>query len=182
VLAISRRYAEALADVALANDQVELLDSEVGAFARMMRDSRELYDAFASPVISLDDKGRVLEALIARLKPSAKTANLLRTMLRHYRLHNLPEVHEQYRNAINRRRGIALAEVTTASPISQAEQETLRGKLKELTGKQVQVDFKTDSSLIGGVVTRIESVVYDGSIRTQLQAVKQRLKEGTINI
>ena len=101
------------------------------------------------------------------------------TMLSHYRLHDLTEVHEQFRRAINRRRGIALAEVTTASPATQAAQDMLTSRLQELVGKQVQVQFKTDPALIGGAVTRLESVVYDGSIRTQLQTVKQRLKEGT---
>jgi len=179
IVAIARRYAEALADVALAHNQVEQMDAEVDAFARMIRDSRELHDVFASPVVSLEQKRSVLDAIIERTAVSAMIANLLRTMLSHYRLHDLTEVHEQFRRAINRRRGIALAEVTTAAPASQEAQELLTRKLRELVGKQVQIQFKTDPSLIGGAVTRLESVVYDGSIRTQLQTVKQRLKEGT---
>ena len=178
VVAIARRYAEALADVAVAHNQVEQIDAEVGGFAGMMAESRELRDVFASPIISQEDKRRVLDALIQRLGSSPMIANLLRTMLSHYRLHNLSEVHEQFQRGINKRRGIALAEVTTAAPLNEAEQQMLSGKLETLAGKKVQVQFKTDPSLIGGVVTRIESVVYDGSIRTQLQTVKQRLKEG----
>ena len=178
--AIARRYAEALADVAIAHNQVEQMDAEVGAFAQMIRDSGELHDVFASPVVSLEQKRSVLDAIIERTGVSAMIANLLRTMLSHYRLHDLTEVHEQFHRAINRRRGIALAEVTTAAPASQSAQDSLTRKLQELVGKQVQVQFKTDPALIGGAVTRLESVVYDGSIRTQLQAVKQRLKEGTV--
>jgi F-type H+-transporting ATPase subunit delta len=179
IVAIARRYAEALADVAIAHNQVEQMDAEVGAFAQMIRDSRELYDVFASPVVSQEQKLSVLDAIVERTGLSAMIANLLRTMLSHYRLHDLTVVHEQFRRAINRRRGIALAEVTTAVPASQAAQEMLTRKLQELVGKQVQIQFKTDPALIGGAVTRLESVVYDGSIRTQLQTVKQRLKEGT---
>jgi len=179
IVAIARRYAEALADVAIAHNQVEQMDSEVGSFAQMIRDSRELHDVFASPVVSQEQKLSVLDALIERTGVSPMVANLLRTMLSHYRLHDLTEVHEQFRRAINRRKGIALAEVTTATPASQAAQEMLTRKLQELVGKQVQIQFKTDPELIGGAVTRLESVVYDGSIRTQLQTVKQRLKEGT---
>jgi F-type H+-transporting ATPase subunit delta len=180
IVAIARRYAEALADVAIAHNQVEQMDAEVGAFAQMIRDSRELHDVFASPVVSQEQKRSVLDAIIERTGVSAMIANLLRTMLSHYRLHDLTEVHEQFRRAINRRRGIALAEVTTAAPASQDAQDMLTRKLQELVGKQVQVQFKTDPALIGGAVTRIESVVYDGSIRTQLQTVRQRLKEGTV--
>jgi F-type H+-transporting ATPase subunit delta len=177
VIAVARRYAEALADVAVERNQVETIESEINRFADMMRDSRELYDTFASPVVTLDDKGRVLDALIDRARPSQVTANLLRTMLRNYRLHHLDEVCRQFRREINDRRGVAIAQVTTAGPVHPAEQEMLSRKLQQVTGKQVQIEFKSDASIIGGVVTRIGSVVYDGSIRTQLEAVKQRLKE-----
>ena len=180
IVAIARRYAEALADVAIAHNQVEQMDAEVGSFAQMIRDSSELHGVFASPVVSQEQKRGVLDAIIERAGVSAMISNLLRTMLSHYRLHDLTEVHEQFRRAINRRRGIALAEVTTAAPASQEVQDMLTRKLQELVGKQVQVQFKTDAALIGGAVTRLESVVYDGSIRSQLQAVKQRLKEGTV--
>ena len=180
IVAIARRYAEALADVAIAHNQVEQMDAEVGSFAQMIRNSPELHDVFASPVVSQEQKRSVLDAIIERTGVSAMIANLLRTMLSHYRLHNLTEVHEQFRRAINRRRGIALAEVTTAVPASQDAQDRLTRKLQELVGKQVQIQFKTDPALIGGAVTRLESIVYDGSIRTQLQTVKQRLKEGTV--
>ena len=180
IVAIARRYAEALADVAIAHNQVEQMDAEVGAFAQLITDSRELHDVFASPVVSMEQKRSVLDAIIERTGVSPMIANLLRTMLSHYRLHDLTTVHEQFRRAINRRRGIALAEVTTAVPASQDAQQMLTRKLGELVGKQVQIQFKTDPALIGGAVTRLESVVYDGSIRTQLQIVKQRLKEGTL--
>ncbi|HEX5736074.1 MAG TPA: ATP synthase F1 subunit delta [Blastocatellia bacterium] len=177
VIAVARRYAEALADVALAHNQVDQIDAEVGAFARLMADSRELHDLFASPIVSQTDKGRVLDSIIERARPGQMTANLLRTLLRHYRLHHLAAVYEQFQREINERRGMVLAEVTTASPVGRAEQDALSTRLREMTGKQVQLEFKTDPELIGGIVTRIGSVIYDGSIRTQLQAVKQRLKQ-----
>ena len=177
-VAIARRYGEALADVAMAHNQVEPIGAEVLAFSGLMRTSAELYVVFASPVVSQDEKSRVLEAIMSRLGLGTLTSNLLRTMLRHYRLHHLEAVHEQFRRAINKRRGISEAEVTTAVAVSPAEQSVLITRLQEITGKKVEVKFTTDPALIGGVVTRIESVVYDGSIRTQLQTVKQRLKEG----
>jgi F-type H+-transporting ATPase subunit delta len=164
VIAIARRYAEALADVAISRNQVEQMDGEVRTFAEMIRASRELHDLFASPIVSQADKARVLDALIARTRPGPMTANLLRTMLSHYRLHHLDVVYEQFRREINERKG--------------TEQEKLSRELTALTGKHVQFEFKSDPALIGGVVTRIGSVVYDGSIRTQLQEIKHRLKEG----
>ena len=178
VLAIARRYAEALADAAIAHSQVEQIESDVRVFVEMMRDSRELHDLFANPIVSQTDKARVLDVLIARTGPGKMTANLLRTMLDHYRLHHLDVVYEQFRREINERKGMVLAEVTTAHEVGPSEQERLSRELTAITGKQVEFEFKTDPAIIGGVVTRIGSVVYDGSIRTQLQEIKHRLKEG----
>ena len=178
VIAIARRYAEALADVATARNQVEQIDNEVRIFAEMMKSSRELHDTFASPIVSQTDKLKVLEALISRTQTGPMTANLLRTMLSHYRLHHVAEVYEQFRREMNERKGLIVAEVTTATQVGAAEQAKLGRTLEQLTGKQVEFKFKTDPSLIGGVVTRVGSVVYDGSVRTQLQEIKERLKRG----
>jgi F-type H+-transporting ATPase subunit delta len=178
VIAIARRYADALADVAIARNQVEQTDGEVRTFAEMVRESRELHDLFASPIVSQTDKARVLDVLIARTRPSQTTANLLRTMLNHQRLHHIDAVYEQFRREINERKGTVLAEVTTALPVGPDERQRLSRELMSMTGMQVQFEFKTDPALIGGVVTRIGSVIYDGSVRTQLQEIKHRLKEG----
>ncbi|MCI0490139.1 MAG: ATP synthase F1 subunit delta [Blastocatellia bacterium] len=180
VRAVARRYAEAMADVAMERNQVDEIDNELRAFAGMIEAGSELYDLFASPIISQDDKRRVLEALIARTRPGEATANLLRTLLGHYRLHHLDAVYEQFRRQINRRKGIVEAFVTTAAEIGPVEREILDRNLREMTGRSIQIQFKTDPSLIGGVVTRIESVVYDGSISTQLREIKQRLKSGGV--
>jgi F-type H+-transporting ATPase subunit delta len=180
VTAVARRYAEALADVALARNNVEKIDAELRAFAGMMRESRELHQVFASPVISQEHKRRVLAALVERARPNVMLANLLNTMLSNYRLHLLGEVYTEFRREINERRGIVVAEVTTAAPLEAAEQDRMRERLVEMTGRKVNLQFTTDPSLIAGVITRIGSVVYDGSIRTQLQEIKQRLKEGRV--
>jgi F-type H+-transporting ATPase subunit delta len=176
---VARRYAEAMADVAIAHNVVDQIDGELRAFAEMMRQSHELTDVFASPVLPQSDKGRVLEALIARARPSVFTANLLRAMLTNHRLPVVPDVYQQYRRLINERRGIVVAEVTTAQPLAPQEQAQLSQRLQTMTGKQVEFQFKTDAALIGGVITRIGSVVYDGSVRTQLQEIEQRLKAGS---
>lgn len=195
VIAVARRYAEALADAATERNQVEQIDRDVRIFAEMMKSNRELHDLFASPIVSQTDKLKVLEALIDRLLPDAgtttigehkaghlrasrMTANLLRTLLSHHRLHHLAVVYEQFRREINERKGLIVAEVTTATEVGAAEQAKLGRTLEQMTGKQVEFKFKTDAALIGGVVTRIGSVVYDGSVRTQLQEIRERLKQG----
>lgn len=178
VVAVARRYADALADVASARNEVDQIDREVLLFADMLKSNHELRDVFASPIISLADKRRVLDALIDRIRPGQMTVNLLRTMLSHYRLQYLAVMHEQFRRVINERKGLIIAEVTTAGEFDRAAQEKLARTLERMTGKQIEFKFKTDPSLIGGVVTRLGSVVYDGSVRTQLKEIKERLKQG----
>lgn len=176
--AMARRYAEALADVAMDRNLTDQIDGELGSFARMVESSEDLRNLFASPVASASDKRKVLEALISRARPGDFTANLLRTLLKNDRLQHLGEVYTQFQKVINERRGVVVATITTAEPVGREQQERLSGKLHKMTGKKVQFEFKTDPSLIGGVVTRVGSVIYDGSVRTQLQEIKQRLKSG----
>jgi len=176
VQAITRRYAQALADVATERNQIEQIGLDLEAFVRIMESSAELRSLFASPIISQGDKASVLNALIERVKPGQLTANLLRAMLGNGRLHHLPEVYEQFRREINDRKGLIVAEVTSATRMDESEQQKLAGTLSRLTGKQIQFKLNVDPSLIGGAVTRIGSIVYDGSVRTQLREIKQRLK------
>lgn len=178
VVAVARRYADALADVASARNEVDQIDREILLFADMLKSNRELRDLFASPIVSLADKRRVLDALIERVHPGQMTINLLRTMLSHYRLQYLAVMHQQFRRVINERKGLIVAEVTTAGEFDVAQQAKLAGTLEGMTGKQIEFKFRTDPSLIGGVVTRIGSVVYDGSVRTQLKEIKERLIQG----
>jgi F-type H+-transporting ATPase subunit delta len=178
VATVARRYAEAMVDVAIAHNEVESIDNELRVFAETMKASRELHDVFASPIVSHTDKLSLLDALITRLNTGQMTANLLRTMLKHYRLHYVAEVYDQFRRKMNERKGLIVAEVATAAEVGASEQVRLGRTIEQMTGKQVEFKFNTDPSLIGGVVTRIGSVVYDGSVRTQLQAIKERLKRG----
>ena len=193
--AIARRYAEALVDVVLERDplKVELgkvdlggghsaladqVDIELRAFAEMMKPGDELNTVFASPIVSQGDKAKVLNALIERARPADLTANLLRALLKNYRLHHLGEVREQYGRLINERRRVIVAKVITAAPLNDAARERLGRKLEQVTGRRIEFEFKTDPSVIGGAITRLGSVVYDGSVRTQLQEIKHKLKTG----
>ena len=76
------------------------------------------------------------------------------------------------------RSGVVSAEITSARPLSEMEKAEMRTNLEKLTGKRINLNFATDESLIGGVVTRLGSTVYDGSVKTQLEELKQQLVKG----
>jgi F-type H+-transporting ATPase subunit delta len=172
---VARAYAEALADAAAAKSSLPQAASEVATFAGLLAGNAELHNVFASPAIAPDDKMKVLEALVARSGPNPLVANFLRVLLRNNRLHHLDAVQKALADELDRRQGVVTAEVTTAAPVTDAERAMLEARLVALTGSKVRLTYSTDPALIGGVVTRIGSVIYDGSIRTKLDAIKRRM-------
>jgi F-type H+-transporting ATPase subunit delta len=175
VIGAARRYAEALADVSTEHNQTDAIMQELKQFVNLYTASPELSAFFPNSRVSQADKLRVLNAIISRAQASEITANLLRILLKHYRLQSISVVYQEFRREINKRRGIVPAEITTAAAVGASDRDLIIGRLKAVTGKEVQASFKVDAALIGGAVTRIGSVVYDGSIRTQLQTIKQKM-------
>jgi F-type H+-transporting ATPase subunit delta len=172
---IARRYAEALADAAEAQNMLAQTAEELHAFATMVAESRELYDVLASPAIGPQDKSAVLEALIGRAKPTTIVANFLRVLLRNMRIHHIDAVDRAFADEVDRRTGVVMAEVTTARPLTDGERGVLSSRLAAMTGKKVKLTFATDDALIGGVVTRIGSRIYDGSVRSRLDRIKEQM-------
>jgi len=175
VTTIANRYARALADVIIERGETNEVIGELNVFARMMDGHEQLKAVFASPVLPLDRKRAVLGELLSRLNLRQTSGNFLQLLLSYSRLHNLDQMLRALSREIDARTNNVFAEVTTARAISEQEQATLRDRLRAATGKEVRMQFRTDPEIIGGVVTRIGSTVYDGSIRTQLAQMKQRL-------
>jgi F-type H+-transporting ATPase subunit delta len=175
VRTIARRYASALADVAIARNEAREVQEELNAWERMFATSNELRQLIDSPTVALDEKRKVLQTLIRRLRPRPTTANFILVLLQNQRLGQLAEINKSFSQALDTRSGVVAATITTAKPMAQGPQESLRVKLATLTGKTVRLSFETDSDLIGGLVARIGSTLYDGSVRNQLQQAKERL-------
>ncbi len=175
VQAIARRYAVALADVALARGEAQEVREELASWDALLRSNAQLLEVFRHPTIPYEQKRGVLDELISRARPRPTTANFLRVLLQNHRLAELGEVNTQFAQELDRRSGVVTAQVTTARPLPADAQEALRRRLGELTGSSVRLQFEVDDELIGGVVTRIGSTLYDGSVRGQLQQIKQRM-------
>lgn len=172
---IGRRYAAALADVVMARGEARRVQEELSAWALMLQDSTELQEVFRNPTIAYEQKQRVLQDLITHTKILPTTANLLQVLLQNRRLTDLSEINERFAQELDQRSGVVSAQVTTARPISESAQQNLQAQLMKVTGKDMRLQFTVDEALIGGVVTRIGSTVYDGSVRTQLQEIKEKL-------
>jgi F-type H+-transporting ATPase subunit delta len=135
----------------------------------------DLQNAIRNPAIPQSSKEKVLDALIEKVKPSRTTANFLRVLLRNGRLTELTEINERFAAELEERGGRVVAEVTSARDLSGTQQGELKANLEKLTGKQVKLNFTIDPALIGGVVTRIGSTVYDGSVKSQLENLKEEM-------
>ena len=172
---IATRYARALADVIIERRETNEVTAELKSFERMMSGHAQLRDVFASPVIAVERKRAVLDDLLSRMTLRSSASNFLRLLLTNSRLHNLDQMLRALSRELDTRTNIVSAEVTTAREIGEPEQAMLREKLKAATGKDVRLQFRADPDIIGGVVTRIGSTVYDGSIKNQLSQMKAKL-------
>lgn len=172
---VARRYATALADVVTARGEAQAVQQELRDWEQLMQSNEQLMEVFRNPTIPYEQKRKVLNALIARARVRPTTANFLQVLLQNQRLPELSEVNRRFAQVLDERSGVVSAEVTTARPVPPSTQESLRTKLAAMTGKNVRLSFTTDEELIGGIVTRIGSTIYDGSVRNQLQQVKERL-------
>lgn len=175
---ISRRYATALADVVLKTGETETVKAELKTWEQMIVSSIDLQTAFGNPSIAHMDKERVLDDLLARTRPSKTTSNFLRVLLRNSRLTELHEINDRFDAVLQERSGNIVAEVASARELSAGQRSELKANLEKLTGKHVKVSFTIDPDLIGGVVTRVGSTIYDGSVKTQLENLKEELVNG----
>lgn len=172
---VARRYATALADVVTARGEAQEVRGELRDWAEMMQSNEQLLEVFRNPTIPYEQKRKVLNTLITRARVRPTTANFLQVLLQNQRLADLIEVNKRFAQILDERSGMVSAEVTTARPVGQSAQDALRAKLTTMTGQNVRLNFTTDEELIGGIVTRIGSTIYDGSVRNQLQQVRDRL-------
>jgi F-type H+-transporting ATPase subunit delta len=134
-----------------------------------------LAEVFSNPTIALDQKRAVLNKMIERAKPRQTTANFLKVLLQNQRLTDLSDINNRFAEELDLRGGMVAATVTTARSMPDNAQRDLQEKLLTLTGKKVRIKFITDPELIGGLVTRIGSTVYDGSVRNHLQQIKEKM-------
>lgn len=175
---VARRYATALADVVIASGEADTVKSELAVFGQLVAANEDLATAFSNPAIAHANKVNLLNELLKRAKPSKTTSNFLRVLLKNGRLDELNEINERFAGILDERRGIVPAEVISARELPDAERKEFEKNLEKLTGKDMQITFVVDPDIIGGAVTRIGSNVYDGSVKTKLDNLRQQLVNG----
>jgi len=171
---VARRYASALADVVIERREEREVQNEIQNWASMIAHNSQLKEVFANPTVAYDHKRSILEELLARTRVRETTASFLRVLLKNQRLAELPEIAERFGQILDERSGIVAAEITTARPIPEELKKALHDSLASATGRTVRLTFATDEAIIGGLVARIGSTIFDGSVESNLA----RLAEG----
>jgi len=174
---IGRRYAKALLSIGVATQSFDALGRELDRAAETISRSPELKNALENPIFPASKRRLVLEDVARRLALSMPVRNLLLLLLDKGRIAALPDIARAHRELVDEQAGRARAVVTSATPIDPAIEGRLKNALEKQTGRTVLLDKRVDPSLIGGVVAQVGDLVFDGSIKTQLEQLRQELLE-----
>jgi F-type H+-transporting ATPase subunit delta len=171
----SLQYANALADIAMAQGAAEKTAEQLVGFGALYAESAELRNFLASPAVAGEAKHRVIGKLLARVGGSKIVQNFLFVVADHHRTHVLPEMIAAFQQVIRQRQGIMEAQISSAVELSKTQKAEMEFTLERLTGKRVEAKFSLEPNLLGGAVVRVGDTVYDGSLRSRLNELRARL-------
>lgn len=175
ILTIAKRYATALMRIAEEKKIVDQTKADLAVFVEAVDAVPALRKLFASPIFTPEQKKAVINELAEKMKLQQTSRRFLEYLAESGRIRYVKETHEAFQGLHAARQNRALARLTTAAPVSAGDLATIKKTLEGLTGKQVDVTVQEDASLIGGAKAQIGSVVYDGTIRNQLDKMRIRL-------
>jgi F-type H+-transporting ATPase subunit delta len=174
-LAIASRFARAISEILTSLESADDAVAKLRAFQELQDSSPELRNVLISPGVSPRMKKAAVARLGDQLGFSSVLKNFMYVLIDHRRTAMLTEIVASLESQLDERRGIVRANVQSARPLDEAFRREIEAALSRTTGKQVVGQYAVDESVIGGLVARVGSVVYDGSVRGQLQAMRDRL-------
>lgn len=169
-------YARAFVDVVIERrlDATKTV-AETQQIAALVRDNRQLREVWDNPSIPAEQKRAVLDGIVRRAGISQMVRNFFAVLIDKGRTRFIAEIVQQFSEDLNQRLGIAEAEITTARELNAAERSDLEADLAQVTGKRIRARYAQDRSVLGGVIARVGSTVYDGSVKGQLERIRQQL-------
>jgi F-type H+-transporting ATPase subunit delta len=174
--ALAERYARALVEVIGPEGDYRRVSQDLASFASVYKESSELREVLQSPVVTPDQKTKVINAILDRLNAASVTRNFLRVLMAHYRVNVLDQIRLAFQNMVDERLGIVKMHVTSAAPLSHEQQDVLRQRFGNLTKKTVEIEYGIDPNVLGGVLAQIKSTVYDGTVRGYLRRIREEME------
>jgi F-type H+-transporting ATPase subunit delta len=175
---IARRYAKALLAIGREDGQAETYKQELAGFAKLVEENKELAQAISNPLYDVEGRKKVLDAIIEKVKPSQTMVSFLSLLFDKGRFQYLGDIYVYFEKMTDELANIIRADVVSAVKLPDESVEKIKAALSEQTGKKVTIETTVDTSLIGGVVTKIGDLVLDGSVKTQLISLKESLQRG----
>lgn len=172
---VARRYANALVEIGVEKNMLERLGEQLAALNALFEGSDELKHVLLNPSITLEERRAIVRAIGQKSGWEALLVNFALLLLDKDRFRVLPDIAADFQRQLDERMGNVRAHVTSATPLSPGQQASIKAAITGITGKNVLLDSDVDAELIGGVVTRVGSTVYDGSVRTQLQQMRDAI-------
>ena len=171
---ISRRYSKALFQLAQEQKQEEAIGQEIEQFFNAYANS-PLQTVLNNPAFNLESRKKILTEVTKSLQLSTLSSHFVSMLLERDRLPYLSFIVAYYRRLLNETKGRVEATVVAFNPLDTPMLEQLRQMLHVISGKEVVLDEKADPALLGGLLVELEGKIYDGSVRTQLETMKQRI-------
>jgi F-type H+-transporting ATPase subunit delta len=175
---LARRYARALLDIGREDGQAHRILDEVETLTEVLVSSPVLREAMEAVHINRRDKHMALEAAVNPLGFLPATVHFLQLLIDKGRMKVLPQILSELRRMVERMEGIERVEVVVPMPLAAAQREALKAALARRTGKTIEVEEAVDPTLLGGMVVKVGSTVYDGSIRTQIRQIRETMQKG----
>jgi F-type H+-transporting ATPase subunit delta len=176
--ALARRYARALLDIGREERQVRRIFSEVERFGRLLAEVPDLREVLEATHINRRDKQAALEGSVSGEGFLPVTMNFLRLLVDKRRMDILPQILPELRRMVEELEGIERVEVIVPAVLSETQKEFLKTVLARQMGKRIELEEKLDPAVLGGMVVKVGSTVYDGSVRSQLSRIRENLQKG----
>ncbi len=177
-LAIARRYAKALLLIGKEDGQTEQYRQELDGVADLLMRQHELANIIANPLYNADERKKVFQGVIDRLKLSKVMSSFLMLLFEKGRMAFIASINDFFQKLADELKGVARASLVSATELSGETIEKIRAALSKKTGREIILEVEQDPGLIGGIVTRIGDLILDGSIKTQLLNMRESLKRG----
>lgn len=173
----SKRYAKAFLQIAIERSNASVLQKQLDELAEIHTLSDAFKNVVTNPSVRIEERRSVVKNIAGKLGWDPMTQNLALLLVDKDRIQYVSEIAEEFGRLLDEHEGRVRARVVSARALAPAQQEVLKSALASLTGKSVVLKSEVDESLLGGVVTHVGNTVYDGSVRTHLNKIRESILE-----
>lgn len=175
---LAKRYARALFSLGREDGSFDQYGRELGEFTDFYKENKDFQQVVTNPVFAMEDRKRILQAALDKSGFSGLVKNFLNLLLDKNRIGAIEAITGHYKKLTDEASNIAHAEIITARPLKEETLDNVVGSLAGITSREIKPDVKEDPGIIGGLIVKIGDLVLDGSIRAQLEGLKESFRRG----